>query len=502
MGTLVVSLLALATASIPTTIVGTTQSPSEAAATHLKAAAEAAQREDCETTLKEVGPVVDGNTAGLPTNLLAAAFDLAIVCNAQLNEIEKTGQYAHRATSLTEASDLAWRMRFSADYDAERYSQAVETLESMRQSRAALLNGLDPRWIWRLHFALKRARLNGLDKRLLTILTAPLYEPEDPSFIIDDGRGNAKAILAGYYMAEGDRAGALKLAAELSSVSAITEALFNPDLRAASRLSSNLRVAAEADLNRLRDLKKRFPNSLRPLIGEANALRQLGRPADAIAALELARSRIESSPPFDDQAENLPWWWNELGYAHSMAGNYDAMVASFTSGSALNEDGSPNVSQVINLGTQQVAFGRYDDALRSVSPEFLKRDMSPFGKMQALSVRGCALALSGKVAEAQAVLREAIAHESDDPATVTDLRLCSGEEAEAAASYVKRLMDQRQRPIALKELANYAKPAPNAPIDPRDLRRAKVALRPEVQKALNAAGGVVEVPLQRNSLGW
>lgn len=502
MGTVITGLLALALASIPPESTIRAPDPTAAAVVHLGAAADALQRGDCDTTLKEAGPVVDGNTDGLPDKLLSAAYDLAIICHERLNDNETAGSYARRATALTAASDTAWTARFFADYVAERYPQAVGTLEAMKQSAGAALNSLDPRWVWGLHGALDKAKLISLDKRVLMIMTSSTYNPDDPSFVIDDGRSRARALLAGRLMAEGNGDAALKLAAGLASVSAITEVLFNPDLRGKISLSPDLRAAAESDLNRSRDLKKQFPNSLRPFIGEATALLQLGRPADAVAVLETARSRIMSSSPFSDQGEVLPWWWNELGYAQSMAGKYDAMVVSFTSGGALNEGSLPNVSQVINLGSQEIAFGRFGDALRTVNAEFLKRNMSPYGKMQALSVRGCALALSGKVAEAQAVLREAIAHESDDPATVTDLRLCNGDDAGAAASYRRRLSDEQQRRTALEELARYADPIPQQPVDPRQVRRAKVSQRAEVQRALTAAGGVVNIPLQRNSLGW
>ncbi|MBB5716556.1 hypothetical protein [Sphingomonas aerophila] len=397
---------------------------------------------------------------------------------------------------------MAWTMRFFADYIGKRYPQAVETAEAMTQGRGAALNGLDPRWMWGLHRSLDQANLAALDKRLLTVMAASSYDPADPSFTIDDGRGSAQALLAGRLLAEGDRAGALAMMAGLTSVSAITEVLFNPDLRTASQPAPNLRAAAEADLRRSRDLKNRYPDSLRLIIAEANTLRQLGRPSDAIVVLEAARGRINSKRPFADQGETLPWWWNELGYANSMAGNYEGMTASFASGSAVSESGMPNVSQVINLGSQQIAFARYDDALRTVSAEFLKREMSPYGKMQALSVRGCALALSGEANEAQALLREVTAHESDDPATVTDLRLCLGDDVGAAASLVRRLSHAALRANALKELAHYADPIAGQPSDPRQVRRAKVAQRAEVQQALAAAGGVVDIPLQRNALGW
>jgi hypothetical protein len=282
------------------------------------------------------------------------------------------------------------------------------------------------------------------------------------------------------------------------------EVLFTPDLRAASRLSPDLQAAADADSKRLRDLRVRFPDSLRLLIREANTLRLLGRPAEAVAVLETARSRVTGTSPFADQGDLAPWWWNELGYSHGMAGNYDAMVASFTSGAALNEGGAstPNVSQVINLGFQQIAFGKFGDALRTVNAAFLKRAMSPFGRMQALSVRGCALALSGQTAEAQAVLREATAHASDDPATVTDLLLCNADDEGAATSIVRRLADPQHRRIAMKELAHYAAPSSQEPKDPRQVRREQVAQRADVQAALNAAGGALTIQLQRTALDW
>ena len=63
---------------------------------------------------------------------------------------------------------------------------------------------------------------------------------------------------------------------------------------------------------------------------------------------------------------------------------------------------------------------------------------SPYGLMQIRSIRGCAYAALGELDKARADLAYAIAHEKDDPATVTALDLCVGDEEGAAASYINQ----------------------------------------------------------------
>lgn len=265
----------------------------DSALAHLRAGASAAQRNDCRTTLKEVVPVLDGDTTPLSETALAAGYDLAIGCSARLDDMAKAGEFARRATALQSASDLAWLLRFFADYESRRYPQAIETLEAMTQGRGRALNQLDLHSLWGLHRDLDKAKLDALDKRLLAIMIAPSFEPVDVRYLLQDGRGSAQALLAGKLLAEGDREGAAKLVAGLASVSTLTDLAFNADLRRLTKSMPDLRAAATADLALRRELKIRYPDSLSAFVAEANSLRQLGRPAEAIAALEQARAYHE-----------------------------------------------------------------------------------------------------------------------------------------------------------------------------------------------------------------
>ena len=185
----------------------------------------------------------------------------------------------------------------------------------------------------------------------------------------------------------------------------------------------------------------------------------------------------------------INWYWDALGRSWHMLGRYDEMVEAFRKGAAAGEDGTPNVSQVINLAQAQNAFGRGDEALRTLAAFADGRKSSPYGEMEMRFARGCAQAVAGRPAEAVADVAFAKAHDKDHGEALADLLLCLGDMDGAAAAFIARLDDPDRRADALEQLSDYDDPPVALPPDPINSRLDALKARPDVKAAIARAGG-------------
>lgn len=467
----------------------------------LREALAAYQQDDCKTVLKQALPVVDAKPPIEEERLLAAAYDLVIGCEAAIGRSREANDHAVRATALWSGSDFAWRMRLLLALADKRHADAVATIEAMlTEGRAAALNAFDPPQLWRLHRDLDEAGRDDLDLRLLKVLTDTAYQPEEPNFLIE-GKGSMGVAYARKLLTAGQRDRARAALGEATGLSAMLAIMFDRDLRALLDRKPDLRAVVEADLERHRALMQTQPDRLGVVNDVALDLRRLGRLPEALAVLDAARARTEREDGFVDRGRYLPWWWDQIGYVHAATGDYDAMVASFSRGAALHEEGAPNVSQVINLAALQLRFGKADAALATLLPlGDGQKNVSPYGRMQILGVRGRAYAQKGDTARAAAMLADAIEHETDDPSIVTDLLLALNDQDGAAASYIRRLDNPKWRTAALIELSDYDAPDPRAPAHPFLAGIRTQRSRADVQAAIERAGGIETLGLQRDTL--
>ena len=406
-----------------------------------------------------------------------------------------------RATALSDSSDFVWRVRFYSQLSPENSEAAVATLEAMAQGRGRALNGMPIEWLWTLKNNLDHAGNKAGEMAVLKVLADPAYQPDDVDTEIDDDVGVARVEYAGALLAHGEADAARAQLGDIDSLSAAVEANFTPAIRALLPHAIDLRAVVEHELARHRALMAAHPDSLDAINATSIDLRRLGRPKEAIATLETVRARIGDADAFVDREERLPWWWNALAYAHADLGEYDATMAAFHAGAAVNENGVPNVSQYINLADAELKFGHYDKALQALADfDTRARAASPFGVMQVRAIRGCALARKGDRDGARQVFDEALAHEKDDPATVTELALCRNDEAAAASSYIRRLADPDAYRRAMLSLARYDPPNSAAPVDPGDAVRDRVRARPDVSAALARYGGAPIIHLQHGTV--
>jgi len=462
----------------------------------LSEALQAYRSGDCAKTTSLVVPVIAAPRSATGKQL-SFAYDLAIECARQAKDFAKVGDYAKRAIALDDASDFAWQMAVAADFEAQHYTVGLDTIDRMLAAgRGGALNSISPIYLLQLRTRLAREGDNANETRLLAILSNPVYDPDDISIKIDNTRDLMRALYARKLLAAGKNEEARGQVADLAGYSAMTEVAFDSRLRALYGKPVDFREVVEADLARHRAMLDRYPHALAVTNAIARDLHRLGRDDEAIVLLKAALPRLTAPGEFDDLEDHLPWFWNAFAYAYVTTGKYDEMVDAFTKGSALKEGGAENVSQVINLASQQVVFGRAKDALVTLGRMGESPAASPYGLMQIRTVRGCAYATLGQLDKARADLAYAIAHEKDDPVTVTALDLCVGDEDGAAASLIRRLASVDDRRTAMLDLADYDAPDPRAPKSIFAVRFDHVRKRADVVAAIREAGGPVRIHLQ------
>jgi tetratricopeptide (TPR) repeat protein len=462
----------------------------------LSQALQAYRSGDCAKTTSLVAPVI-ARPQSATGKQLSLAYDLAIECARQAKDLAKAGDYAKRAIALDDGSDFAWTMAVAADFEARHYAAGLDTIDRMlANGRGGALDSISPFYLLQVRAQLGRAGDDADETRLLAILSNPAYDPNDAAVKIDSTRDRMRALYARKLLAAGKEEDARGQIADLVGYSAMTEIAFDSRLRALYGKPVDFREVVEADLARHRAMLDRYPHALAVTNAIALDLHRLGRDDEEIVLLKATLARLTASGEFDDLEDHLPWFWNAFAYAYVATGKYDEMVDAFTKGSELKEGGAANVSQVINLASQQVVFGRPKDALLTLGRMGESPAASPYGLMQIRFVRGCAYAALGELDKARTDLAYAIAHEKDDPATVTALDICVGDEEGAAASYIRRLAAVDDRRTAMLDLADYDAPDPRAPKSIFAPHFDRVRKRADVVAAIRAAGGPVRIHLQ------
>lgn len=463
----------------------------------LQKALVAFQAGDCARSVKLARPLIPARIAALSEQQQATVYDWMLMCQLRLGKTDDAYMLASAATRLLQASDYAWMMRFGLESDSARNNAALATIEEMAQARGTALNAIPLQWVFQFSH-----RFEGKDKavertRLLKILADPAYQPSEPLASTEWFRLRYAVIL----IEKGETETARTLLSTIANADTLTDMLFDARLRAVVPTGIDLRRATEAELVRIRRLRTANPRVLEAVIHTAYTLRRLGRVQESLDTLKTVEAKMADGTAFDDFGEQREWWWDAMGRSYTALGNYDAAVASFGNGAALNEGGRLNVSQTINLAEMQNNFGKYDAALATLAAfDNPERKGSPYGESEMRFARGCATAKLGRTAQAEADLAYLIAHEADHPDALFDVLLCRGEWDAAAAAAIRRLDDPDRRAGALRQLSDYDAPAVPRQPDFMTTGIAQVKTRPDVAVAIARAGGTRRIPLQKSEL--
>jgi tetratricopeptide (TPR) repeat protein len=498
----------------------TSRAPAEAGTDDLTKIGLAYHRDDCDTVVRLGQPLVDSPAgAGLAGAEQVRALEFIADCERVKGLVADSYRHALLGARTEDPSSLLWRLRLGLELEAGRYEAAVATVEAMDGDRIArppasddpaealavsmtldtgeILDEVPTGWMWRLHGALKDAGQTQARRRLLAVLASDRYDP-DELYGPPDG---FRVAYANMLLDSGDREGARSIVVGLKNPSILARASVDLRLRDLLPADVDIRAAAETELAVHRDAILQYPRLIAPIYEAAGNLRQLGRPAEALALLLAAAPRLDVPNGFTDRLDNLSWYWNALANSYLMLGRYDEGMATLAKGASTDEHGNPNISQLLNMAETQLLHGHPEDALRSVAAfDDPTRKRSPYGEMVLRFVRGCALATLGRAGEAQADLAFARAHERDNPGSLGNLLLCVGDLDGAAALLIRRLDDPDRRADALIQLSDYDDPPVASPPDRIESRLAALKARPDIKAAIKRAGGIRRFHVQAGEL--
>lgn len=448
---------------------------------------EAVRQRDCNAVIKLAPPIVDAPAgSGVPDPARPIALMMLAACEQEKGAKDRAYAHILRATEFASSPDLVWKFRLATEVEAEKHEAAVATIETMGQKRAGALNSMSMDPLWRLDNELMRSGQKALRRRLLAVLAGDSYEPEEVIVPPDGFRLSYARIL----IEAGDSERARAIVLGLRNPVQIGKASLDSRLRGFLPAVLDLRAAAEAELAAHKVAIAGHPGKLQPVLEASKNLRQLGRAQEALELLRAAESKLGDEGTFTDLDVHLSWFWDHMARTYRMLGRYDDMVAAYEKGGAASESGNLNVSQLLNLASNQIKFGRNEDALRTVAVfDDPKRVRSPYGEMVLRYVRGCAHGFAGRAAQAAPDVAYAKAHNQDNPGIYAELLLCTGDMDGAAAAYIALLDDPEDRGDALMEFSEFDDPPVTIPDPFEPLRKAMMA-RPDVKAAIERAGGV------------
>jgi tetratricopeptide (TPR) repeat protein len=452
---------------------------------------------DCATTIKLARPV-SRNIAEfrrLPnaTQIELAVWEMLARCHAQAKDWVQAAADIRQATDIAAATDPLWHLRLDVDFFGNRWAPLVETIEVLGRDRPETLNGLSIEFLGRVNTELRRTEQKALRARFLAVLAADSFKPTEFMASSESFRRDYAVHLG----ATGQKEAARALVVGLTHPWTVARVSLDPNLRAFFPSDPDLRALAERELAKDRALVEKNPDRLEPVIAVAVDLQLLGRPQDALAVLQSVAGRIDDPKAFVDRAKQLPWWWDELSDVYEMLGRFDEAIDALKKGGELAEGGGANVSQTINLAHMQVRAGRNDAALATLTA-FKKggHDISPYGQIALRSARACASHNVGNAKAAKADVDYIRARQLDAPGSLGNVLQCVGDLDGAAAALIARLEDPEQSAYALLALSDYAEPPVKLPEQPMARALKALKARPDVQAAIERAGGTRRFNIQ------
>jgi tetratricopeptide (TPR) repeat protein len=244
-------------------------------------------------------------------------------------------------------------------------------------------------------------------------------------------------------------------------------------------------------LNHWQELANAHPDQLEPIYILATLLMEINRPEDTLDLADQIIARIEAagkkSPAYADMDEWYIWLLNERARALFKLHRYEEALEAMKGAAQRSEQGSPNVSQRINLAGEYNALGRSKEALAQLDAV---SNASAYGGMQVESERfRAALAMGDSVAAGKA-LTYLEAHQADSPSTYELALLCANRLDEAEALLIKRLADPVLRQNALLAVQIYMDDSVTTRDSEELLRWRAVVARPKVKAAIAQVGSV------------
>ena len=409
--------------------------------------------------------------------------------------LARTGKFAEARAAIERAVDAALnptplllRQLFVMRALTGDVNGAAQTLQLVAES--------NPKWLAELPSELisdVQRSVAGDDQRsfdLAFTLVAAGHAPPDET--VGDGDGLRLQVITG--LAKRDRLEDAKpiIAALINTANIARLAIDRRYQSLWSALEARLGPGADtADAAFIAAAEQRLaanPQSIIARAGVAEALNIASKEPEALARMQ----DVGATPEALARMSNRELWTLNLKAALlAEAGRTDEALAVMDAVAALPAEGRPSLLTFRILAADMAEeAGRHDDALaRATAAD--STDLNDFGKQALAGIRVCALARSGKMAEAQKVAATLPAGWTKDGnnRAVQAALSCVGRMDVAAAVLIKRLEDENSRDDALFELQPFlVGDRPNAPdkLTKATLRALKA--RPDVKAAFLKRG--------------
>ncbi|AKC87028.1 tetratricopeptide repeat protein [Pseudoxanthomonas suwonensis] len=219
--------------------------------------------------------------------------------------------------------------------------------------------------------------------------------------------------------------------------------------------------AARTHVDALRSLAGERPSSLKVRTDLTYAMLTLGLDQEVLdetgSILDTLAAATPEQAPYEDTADYQAWILNNHAIALRRTDRIDEAVELLVRASRLDEWGTPNVSQVLNLGAFYCSLGRADDARATIAAV---GGMSGYGRMVQASIQHCVAWQAGDRAGAAKALAYLRKQRDDSPMHGVYALVREDRIDEAARALAGLLESGEHRADALAALQDYPEPEP------------------------------------------
>lgn len=414
--------------------------------------------------------------------LLAAA----LVAEQQQRDTD-AHELATQATRMEGAGDVAWSIRLNAAADVRDYRDAAHSLVTLARRWPASVQDFNPDAVGNLHSLLSRAGEHAADREMLDALFDAHWQIDgrEPSLLwrqlvlyhlTDRGLSRAGAI-------------ALRITSAEAVIGMLADNRFGPVIRRHPQ-HFNVRRLLAAEIAERSARMVAHPDEIEPITDLEILFLMTRKYPDVLGISDATVAHVEFGHGKTAYVDFDRWYVWVLDYrarALMREQRWSDATRVETRAARYLEQGAPNTSQYINLGTWLANRLKPDEAAEAISKAGA---VSAFGGMQYQGVKlRIAIARRDEPAIAAAMTYMGT-HRAEDMTGWEDALLLRGNKNAAAALLVQRLKEPGQRLDALTEMQRYAS-CTRTPLEQLIRRRwHAVTARADVQAALRRVGRV------------
>jgi len=455
--------------------------------------------EEADTLL--VSALADPEFAQAPVNLQTAVWLLGGTIAWAVGDGERSLGLLELACSSPASVPEAFLKMFEVAVSMEKYGDGAAAAIALARRWPDRADELESKLVYRLEFGLEG------DTGLLAARVAFLDALFDAGWTLPDGRQASELWreLVLLKIQSNDRDRAVAVAARVRDADDILRMRIDrryDEVLArlpADRLDLARAVAEEVSI--AESAASREPRLLEHVMVITYLMLDQGQFDQVLRICDDVLDRAARAPdgsPYDDADYYLVWIKDNRAQALLRLGRVDEAVQVWEEARRMSEDGGGNVSQTINLAILYADLGRTAEALATLDE--VGDGLSPFGWMQYHLARVNALARTPDAPAAIESLTYLQEHRADAASLYTIALLYLGRMDEAAQALVARLEDPDDRDDALLIVQPFIPDRYSPVLVERTARWRELVQRPEVQRAIETYGRIVDVPLY--GLSW